>query len=147
MSILSLGQAVRNALEAERAAESFYRLLAQSTSDADARKFLLKMANLEKAHAATIEQMGIELRAGKLPAKADDNVELIETAPDWAYRDDMELNEAMELALENERHAALYYEAFADVTHDAVQAFFVEIVKDENRHVTAVEQALGDRVR
>ena len=145
MSTLSLEQAVRNALEAERAAESFYKLLAQSTANEDAKQFLIKMAKLEKAHVSTIEQMGIELRAGKLPVRADDNVELIETAPDWAYHDDIDLTEAMALALENERHAALYYEAFADATRDSIHALFREIMKDENRHVAAVEHAMSNR--
>lgn len=144
MSSMSLEQAVRNSLEAERAAERFYRLLAKSTEDQAARSFLHKMAALEEAHAQTIEQMALELRTGKLPSRPDDNVELIETAPAWADLDNISLDEAMEIALENERHAALYYGALADATQGKLHALFQQITGDENRHAEAISGAIAE---
>jgi rubrerythrin len=135
MSTLTLAQVVRNSIEAEYAAARFYRTLADSTSDTHAKDFLTSMEKLECGHAKSIEQLGQRLGAGELPLRADDNVELIETAPAWQEVDEITYLEALELACELEQHAELYYGALADTTRGEIQELFARIAQDESKHV------------
>lgn len=140
MPRISLGQAVRNGIAAEQAAERFYRLLAESTDDSEARSFLDKMARQEQEHAALIADLGKRLDAKELPQRADDNVELIETAPEWAYTDNISFKEAAQLAFELETHAALFYDAIADSCEGPVKELFTELARLEERHAEIIRK-------
>lgn len=139
MSTLTLAQVVRNSIEAEYAAARFYKMLAESTTDFKAKEFLASMEKLECGHAKSIEQLGQRLGAGELPVRADDNVELIETAPDWQDVDEITYFEALELACELEQHAELYYGALADTTRGEIRELFARIAQDERKHVEMLE--------
>lgn len=143
MSVISLEQAVKNGIEVERAAERFYRLLADSTDDEEARTFLRELADQEVQHASRIEKLGESLGAGELPKGADDNVELLETAPSWAFVDGIDYRQALVVALENEEHAALYYCALADAFEGVVADFFQKLYQDEELH----SKMLREKVR
>ncbi len=142
MKTMTLEQAIRNAIEVEQAAERFYRLLADSTADEEATQFLLAMASQEKEHARAIGTYGKKLTDAMLPERPDDNVETIEASPNWAYVDNMSFKEAVQVALENEQNAALYYDALADSTTGKTASFFKEIAKLEVQHVTIVKELL-----
>ncbi|MCU0663461.1 MAG: ferritin family protein [Myxococcota bacterium] len=135
MSTLTLEQVVRNCVEAENAAARFYELLADFTLKVDARDFLQSMCKLERGHAMSIERLGQKLGAGELPMRADDNVELIETAPAWSDVADITLSEALGLAIELEQHAELYYSALADATKGEISQLFARIAQDERSHL------------
>jgi rubrerythrin len=139
MARLTLEQAIRNAIEAEKSAARFYRLLGESTGDAEARAFLERMVKEEEAHAAAIQDMGRKLTSGEIPGQADDNVECIETMPAWAYSDDISFDQALEIALDAENHAALYYSAISDGFEGKVAEFFGNLAKTEEQHVKNLE--------
>ena len=135
MTRMTLRQAVRNSIEVERAAEQFYRTLADSTEDEEAKVFLEEMADQEACHQRCIREFANALNASELPFRADDNVELIETAPEWADVDNLSYEEALVIALENENHAMMYYNALSDVSEGEVSEFFKKLVKDEQSHI------------
>ncbi len=143
MATTSLAQAVRNAVEAERSAERFYRQLAQNTQDPGARDFLIDMANQEVDHAKAFENLGARLEAGELPFAASFNVEVIETAPEWADAANLTYEQALAIALENEQRAELYYDALADTTEGDVADFFSRIAAVEAQHVQVLQEKLG----
>ena len=143
MAAISLSQAFRNAIEVENAASRFYSLLAESTDDGEARSFLADMAEQERQHAAEIEAMARKADAGELPIRADDNVETVETAPDWAYVDGISYADALTVALEAEQHACLYYDALADCTAGDLNEFFVKLGRMEQAHVEAIKRLQG----
>lgn len=140
MPQISLAQAIRNGIATEEAAERFYKLLAESTDDPEARSFLTKMARQEHEHAALIAELGKRLHAGALPQRPDDNVELIETAPEWANVDNVSFKEATNLALELETHAALFYDAIADSCEGPVKELFGALAKLEERHAEIIRK-------
>jgi rubrerythrin len=142
MGILTLEQAVRNAVEVERSAGRFYRTLADGTSDAAAKKFLQQLAGQEDVHAESIEKIGKQLVQGELPQRADDGVELIESAPDWRFLDNLSFGDALQVAREAESHAALYYDALADAVDGPVSEFFAKLARTEEQHVRDVEQMI-----
>jgi rubrerythrin len=143
MGILTIGQAVRNAVEVEVAAGRFYRLLADSTQDARAKEFLLKLAVQEDAHAKAIEAMGKRLVQGELPQRAEDGVEIIEASPDWRFLDNVGFADALNVAREAEHHAALYYDALADAVDGPVSEFFTQLARTEEQHVRDVETLIA----
>lgn len=142
MSTISIEQAVRNGIEIELAAQRFYLLLQTSTDDPKARKFLRQMAMQELEHAKRIERLGKTLTPNALPRQSDDQVETIETAPKWAFVDDISYEQSLMVALENEEHAALYYGALADSTSGAVSDFFQMLCEDEQLHIRKIKKRL-----
>jgi rubrerythrin len=131
-------QAIRNAVEAELAAARFYQLLAESTGDAESRAFLAELAEQEILHARAIEAKGIEIAGGPLPARAEGEVEMIETLPEWRFADDLTLAQALDIAFEAETQASMYYDAFADYLEGAGKEFFAELARVEAEHAAAV---------
>ena len=140
MTSITLGKALRNAIEAEQASERFYRLLAESTKDEKAGGFLLSMADQEKQHAALLTRMSEQLQAGELPMRADDNVEVIETVPEWADLDDISFEQALEVALQAENNAALYYDALSSMTGGETADFFSQTARTEEEHAKKIQQ-------
>jgi rubrerythrin len=139
----SVGQAIRNAVEAERGSYRFYTFIAENTTDAEARKFLKEMAEQEKMHAEAVENLGKKLAGGQLPVSADDNVEVVETAPGWKFVEDISMAEALAIAREAEQSAILYYETLADCFPEPLKDFFAQIAKSEEDHLKTIEEKLG----
>lgn len=142
MGTSPLARAVRNGIEVELAAERFYRLLAESTEEAESKRFLNEMAAQEAEHAARIEALGKDLEAGELPRYSDPGVETVETSPDWAYVDGLGYRDALSLALQNEEHAALTYSALAESTQGVISEFFAQLTRDEEQHIEAIQARL-----
>lgn len=142
MSEVSVAQAIRNALEAERAAARFYERLRQNTNDPAAQAFLAQMARAEEAHARSIEDASTTL-AATLPTDADALADAVETAPGWEWIEDLDLGEALQIALEAEHSAALFYEAVADALTGEARAFFEQLAATEGEHA----RALGEQAR
>jgi rubrerythrin len=142
MAQMTLEKAIRNGIETERAAERFYRTLADSTEDPEARAFLKEMAEQESTHRDRILDLGKSLNDKELPAYADENIEIVETAPAWADVDNLSYAEALAVALENEHHAVLYYSALCDSVDGNVLLFFQKLVEDEEGHVALLNERL-----
>jgi rubrerythrin len=143
MSKVTLEQAIRDAIEVERSAAQFYEVLGANTDDDEAKEFLARMVAEEKAHERSIAEMGQKLTSGELPARASDNCEMVETAPDWAYAEGLDYRAALAVALEAEQHAALFYDAVADgFSEPRIRQFFVTLARTEEQHVAALEARL-----
>ena len=145
MVTYSLKQVVRNAIAVEQAAEAFYRTLSDSTDNTEAKVFLDGMADQEKSHQKRIRNLAAQLQVGDLPFRADDNVELVETAPEWADVDQLDYETALQIALENEEHAVLFYSALCEVSSGTMAAFFKRLMKDEEEHVARLSERLEQR--
>jgi rubrerythrin len=143
MTAIDPKQAIRNAIEAELAAERFYRLLAESTDDEDSRAFLEEMATQERDHATAIETMGGKIVDGPLPDHAVGKVEGIETLPSWRFVDGISLDDALDVALAAERQAALYYDVFAEGFEGEVRKFFEDLAECEEDHARRIEKRLA----
>lgn len=135
MSIISLDQALRNAIESEDAANRFYTLLAESTEDAQARRFLEEMAREEATHKARIEALAKEAVDRPLTGIPDDRVELVETREEWAGAEGLDLERALAMAIEAEDFAALFYDAVASTCDDPeLRKTFEALARTEERH-------------
>ena len=139
MAKLTLGQAVRNCITVEKAAERFYRNLAAETKEEGVKAFLVDMAGQEREHAAAIEKFGQE-QAARLPTYADRELEIVEAAPGWAEVEDLSLEQAFDVAIECEGHAALYYDIIADQTEGDVSKFYRMLSKTEEKHIENLQE-------
>lgn len=139
---IQLAQAIRNAIEGERAAEQFYLELAEAARDEETRAFLRAVAGEEREHAAGLELVGKQLVDGALPDRADMPVDGIERAPALAGARDLSFVEALTLALEAEESAALYYDGLASSCSGEVAAFFVSVRGMEERHAARIRSVL-----
>lgn len=142
MAAFTVEQAIRNAIKAERAAEAFYRRLAETTEDARARELLLRMAEQENGHANAIEKLGAKLSPKDLSVGADWNVELIETSPEWDSGQSISFQQAMEIALENEQHAEMFYDAMADSMEGDTADFLRGISRTERDHYEQIKKII-----
>ena len=147
MAMITLGQAMRNAVAAERAAAHFYRTLADGTDDAGARTFLLDMARQELEHAVLLEDVGGRMAAGEMPARADANVELIGSAPGWGRAQGIGLDQALVLAIEAENNAVLYYDALGGSCTGPAREFFESLTENEEQHVRRLTETVAARQR
>lgn len=139
----TLAQAIRNAIDAELAAARFYSLLADSTQDAAAKGFLEEMAELEREHAREIEKVGTELFDTAPADRADMDVSMVETLPDWKFVDGMTLGDAYQVALAAEQKAALYYDGLADYCEEPARDFFVSLSAQEEQHARLLTERFG----
>ena len=139
---LTIEQAIRNAVEIERAAAGFYRRLLGGTRRQDAREFLTDLAAEEDAHARAVSAMAERVAHGELPSAADHSVEAVESAPGWAWKENISIRQAMQVALEAEEHAQLYYETLSQATEGVLQEFFAGLARAEAGHVVRVRFAI-----
>jgi rubrerythrin len=140
---ITLAQAIRNAIAAEHAAEKFYLRLAEATKEQEARAILTGIAAQESAHAAGLQAMAAKLVEGKLPEKADALVHGIETAPAGSDAADLSLGQALEIAVDAENSAILYYDALASTSTGEASAFFARMGKEEEGHAAAIREMLA----
>ena len=143
MTTLDLGQALRNAMTAELSAKSFYTLLADSTEDPKAKKFLKKMASQEESHHEQIREYASSAPEIEIPNLPDDNAELIETMPEWHDVDNIDYDNALRVALDAEHHAAMTYDAIADaIADESGRELFRKIAKTEEQHAANLEELM-----
>ncbi len=137
---VTLQQAVRNAVESERASAKFYRALAALDLPAEVRVFFEEMAVQEDHHAAAIQKEGQRLVGDDLPKDADANVGAVETAPDWLVVETISAAQALQIALENEQKASLYYDAIADHCPEPEARFFRMLSETEEEHARKLDR-------
>jgi rubrerythrin len=131
---VTLGQAIRNAAEVERAGARFYAMLAERTTNEAARAFFEKLAGDEVVHAEELERQGAELGDQYAAALPEACVKMIESAPGWEQAEEITPEQAFQIALEAENHAALYYDSLADFAEGEVREFFLRLAKMEESH-------------
>jgi rubrerythrin len=101
MEPVTIEQALRNAIATERSAARFYDRLSGQTQDAATRSFLARLVDVELAHAKKVEELASQL-GKQLPTRPVAFAAGVETAPCWAWVEDMDLGEALAAALESE---------------------------------------------
>lgn len=148
MTVISLEQAIRNAIEVERAAAQFYEELATNAANDDTRAFFERLREDELGHAAAIQELGQKLAESKLPDDANASCEIVETSPVWMHVEGITYDQALEVALESERGAALYYDALAVTAFsDPVRAFFQQLAATEQVHVRQILELMEQDAR
>jgi rubrerythrin len=127
-----------HAVELEREAARRYEELAESMTNAEAGKFFQKMAAFSRKHLAlAVERGGFR----QLPALAvEEYIWPDGVSPeqfDWIGVDTMmDVNSALELALDGERRGHAFYAGVVAVTHDPeVKAMAREFADEEAEHV------------
>ena len=139
---ITLAQAMKNAIAAEHAAEKFYLGLAESCADEKGRALLRDIAAQERGHATGLEALAQRLVDGQLPERADALVRGIETTPGAVGAEGLGLTEALELAIDAENSAILYYDALASTSTGDAAAFFERMGKEEESHAAAIRALL-----
>jgi rubrerythrin len=139
---ITLGQAIRNSIAAEQAAEEFYLAMAESAGDDDVRRVLVGIAAQEQEHATRLEAMAVALVLGDLPERADALVNTIEISPAGAASVGMDMQGALEFAIEAENSAILYYDALAGSCTGDASAFFEQVRMQEEAHADAIREIL-----
>lgn len=144
--MLSMQEALERAIEAERQGAAFYRLVARMTDDPDAQAFLAEMAGEEEQHAATLQAMARGERAGEIDwsrilATAEEAADPQPSARD--AEEGMDLREAVEIALESEKHAAYTYACMGAETEGEVQELFTRLALTEQHHAELLEGLLA----
>lgn len=142
MSRITLEQALKDSIESEKAAASFYSIISVFTDDTAVREFLQDMAEQERRHAEEIEIIAKLIGSGKMEGSEQGTVKSIEQAPEWGQIDvsDMKVGEAIRIAVETERQAAGYYDSLAKATQGKVSQFFATMAKAEERHAKSLEK-------
>jgi len=135
MTQLTRAQAIQTAIDAEKAATTFYARLARNTEDEEARTLLQKLASDEASHAIQIVDLAKRLGEDRLPEAGLLLADGIEIRNDWHEIDDMTYEQALEVALDGEHHAVMMYEALAEDTLPEVNAFFLGMARVEAIHV------------
>jgi len=139
---ITLAQAIRNAIAAEQAAEEFYLSMAESAGSEDVRRTLVDIAAQEQGHAMRLQDMAAALVQGDLPERADTLVNAIEISPAGAEAAGMDMQQALEFAIEAENSAILYYDALASSCTGDASAFFQLVGKQEEAHAEAIRGIL-----
>ena len=142
--MLSMQEALERAIEAERQGAAFYRMVAKMTDDLEAQAFLMEMAGEDEQHADTLLAMARGERAKTidwsriLTLHAGDAQE-----PDQERGEEtMDLREAVEIALESEKHAAYTYACMGSETEGEVQELFTHLALTEQHHAEMLEGLL-----
>jgi rubrerythrin len=140
--MLTMELALERAIEAERQGAAFYRMIANMTDDPDAQAFLAEMAGEEEQHAATLramleggQQQAIDWSRILSMSESDDS-------PSGSGEETMDLREAVELALESEKHAAYTYACMGSETQGEVQELFTRLALTEQHHAELLEGLL-----
>lgn len=143
----TFAQAIRNAIEVERAAARFYARLADQADSAEVRAFFGEMVAQEQAHEHEIATLAERVHRGELPVDADAEVALVETAPGWAGATVPAIEDAVGLAIEAENQAALYYDAMAEFLSGDGAAFFHALSSAELEHARRLAALLVQLAR
>ncbi len=143
MTKMTLGQAVRNVIEAEKASEKFYISLKEYSDDDNAKAFFDEMAAKEREHIRMIETLWNDAGQGDLPEKADRELGFVETVSIWKDAVDISYKEALVVARDAENQALLYYEALSDSFEGEVKELFATLAKQEEGHAKQLEKRIA----
>lgn len=146
--MLSMKEALERAIEAERQGAAFYRMVSKMTDDPEAQAFLMEMAGEEEQHAATLLAMARGEQATEvdwsriLAMNETDEAAKASAGSSSATEETMDLREAIEIALESEKHAAYTYACMGAETEGDVQELFTHLALTEQHHAEMLEGLL-----
>ncbi len=139
MTILKLEQALLMAIDTELAAARRYESMAMRAAAPDTERFLRHMAEQEKRHAGLIQEAAKEWssQAERMIGRTVDDEA---GPPAWEFPEDLELLEAVDLALTAEEQAAGYYRSLSRSPNSEVAEFFQDMEKRERAHVDELQR-------
>jgi len=121
---------VASAVQTEREAAWFYKMMAEMTSDEEAKETLLTLSQDEASHATTLANLYFEITGRgiteKTPNRAEGDPNLFDF-PSGSRRD------AFEFALNNENTAAGFYQKQAETADNPRVATIFRILADTER--------------
>jgi rubrerythrin len=116
---------------------------AASFSNKDVAAFFRQMADFSRLHLDQARKRGgfHDLPAIKPGEFNWTGVESPEAAAIWAADPNMDVESALQAALEAEKHGLAFYQSVLDATADPeIKAMAREFVEEEAEHVTAIER-------
>jgi len=153
MSITFSGSELINiAIGIERRGIVFYDIMAKSTEDATARDTFQSLADMERAHVQTFQDMLAEADKYQVPETyAGDYTAYLQALVDSAiFTDDM-INsemaakvesdvEALELAMGGEKDSILFYYEMKDIMPQRAQPTVNKIIAEEKSHLRQLSE-------
>ena len=160
-ALFNANDVLKIAEQIERNGAKFYRNAAGRTSDANAKKMLLDLAEMEDGHEKVFA--GIRARLPQQPkqpspdipdieddkssyikALADRRVFDVTADPSEKLTGSESLEEVLEIALDAERNSIIFYLGIKNmVSEDLGQANIDAIINEEMSHITLLGTALG----
>jgi rubrerythrin len=136
---LTLEEALLTAIAAEEEASQFYRRLGSNTTETRAKALLDAMASDEESHAQHLRAMADRIVEGTLADIVVTTPTSLESRPDWEDVEDITYEQVLELGLEGERNAALFYSALADQTTGELQELLELLTAKELEHARNIK--------
>ena len=146
---------VNIAIGIERRGIIYYDVIARSTEDDQARAVFEGLARMERVHLATFEHMLDDI-GGTGVNEAEEEGYIATLLQDAVFTDDTVTADvaaqadtdvkAMELAINGEKDAILYYYELRDLLPEGLAALVNRILNEEKRHLaqlTAIRQSMG----
>ena len=132
---------IASAIQTEKEAALFYKMMAEMSSDHETRNTLLVLAKDETSHAETLTNLYFEITghgvSGSTPTRAEGDPDLFDF-PSASHRD------ALEFALQNETNAADLYQSQAAVTNDRrIATIFRILAETERDHAAYIRLQLS----
>jgi rubrerythrin len=134
---------IASAVQTEKEAALFYTMMADLTSDADARKMLLDLADDETSHATTLANLYFEMTGNGI---TESTTVQPEGEPNLFDFTTASRREALEFALRNESNAADLYQAQAESSDNPRVATIFRLLADTEREHAAYLQLQIDRM-
>ena len=128
---------VASAVQTEREAAWFYTMMAEMTSDDEAKKTLLTLAQDEESHATTLANLYYEITGLGITKKMTNRPE---GDPNLFDLSSASRRDALEFALKNENTAAGFYQEQADAADNPRVATIFRILADTERDHAAYLQ-------
>lgn len=131
------GELVASAVQTEREAAWFYKMMAEMTSDDEAKETLLTLAQDEESHATTLANLYYEITGRGITDRTSNKPE---GDPNLFDLSSASRRDALEFALKNENAAAGFYQEQADAADNPRVATIFRILADTERDHAAYLQ-------
>lgn len=132
------------AIKEEIAAKKYYYDARDKTEVAKLKEFFNTLANDEKGHERILSGVKeMELYDGLLLVDEElvNNIEGAHQIPDEKPIDEMNIEEAMEVAIKKENKANKVYTHMAEMSpHEELNKLFSSLASDEKRHADSIER-------
>jgi rubrerythrin len=132
------------AIAKEKEAEAFYKEWSQKAKDSSVQGLFAELAGVEHGHMEILSQITPEEMAasGNLPAS---ELNLSDLLVDVKASSNLNLQEAMILAMKREEGAVKLYSRLAELNGEA-RSLFEALAKEEGRHKAKLEAEYDDEI-
>jgi len=128
---------IASAVQTEREAAWFYKMMAEMTSDEEAKDMLLKLSKDEESHATTLTDLYYELTSRRITQPTTTHAE---GDPNLFDTSTTSRRNALEFALQNEKNAVDLYQAQAGAANSPRVATIFRLLADTERDHAAYIQ-------